>query len=319
VAEAVESPVDLPGRSWWRTLKRSVREFRDDHLADWAAALTYYGVLALFPALVALVSVAGLVMNPETLTRTLTDMVGELGPRSAVETFRGPIEQISANRSTSAMLLLVGVAGALYSASGYVAAFSRASNAIYEIEEGRPVLKLRPLQMLLTLGLVLLLAGVLAALVATGPVARAIGEAVGLGPTAVTVWGVAKWPVLLGVLLFMIAVLYYSAPNARLPRFQWVSPGSVAAVVLWIAASALFALYVANFGSYNKTYGTLGGVITFLVWAWLTNIAILFGAELNSELERSRELEAGTPGAEHELQLPPRQAPKEQRTKTEPA
>jgi membrane protein len=308
-----ESPTDLGGRSWWQTLKRSVSEFREDNLADWAAALTYYGVLSLFPALIALVSIAGLVTDPRTLIDALTDFVSRLGPASAVDTFRGPIEQVASDRRTGVVLLIAGLAVALYSASGYVAAFSRASNDIYETAEGRPFYKLRPLQMLLTLALVLLLGVVLMAVVATGPVARAIGEAIGVGDTAVTAWSIAKWPVLVAMVLFMFAVLYYSAPNARLPKFQWVSPGSVVAVVVWIAASALFALYVANFGSYNKTYGALGGVVTFLVWAWITNIAILFGAELNSELERSRELEAGTPGAEHELQLPPREEPDDEK------
>jgi membrane protein len=308
---AAESPTDLSGRSWWRTLKRTVSEFREDDLTDRAAALTYYGVLAIFPALIALVSIVGLVMDPQTLTRTLTDLVGELGPDSAVDTFSGPIEQIGANRGTGVVLLVAGLLGALYTASAYVAAFARASNEIYETAEGRPFYKLRPLQMLITLLLVLMLALVLMAVVATGPVAGAIGEAIGVGPTAVTVWNVAKWPVLLVAVLLMFAVLYYAAPNAKLPKFQWVSPGSLIAVALWVVASALFALYVANFGSYNKTYGTLGGVVTFLVWAWLTNIAVLFGAELNSELERARELEAGTPGAERELQLPPREEPED--------
>ncbi|HLM26230.1 MAG TPA: YihY/virulence factor BrkB family protein [Thermoleophilaceae bacterium] len=301
-----EHPTDLSGRSWWQTLKRTVSEFQDDNLTDWAAALTYYGLLALFPALIALVSIVGLVMDPQTLTDALTDVIKDLGPESAVDTFKGPIDAISGSDRTGVVLLIVGVVVALFSASGYVGAFGRAANDIYETEEGRPVYKLRPLQMLITLVMVLMLALVLVALVVSGPIARAVGEAIGVGDTGLAVWNVAKWPVLLVVVLLMIAVLYYTAPNAKLPRFQWVSPGSLLAVLAWIAASGLFALYVANFGSYNKTYGTLGGIVTLLVWMWLTNIAVLFGAELNSELERSRELEAGTPGAETELQLPPR-------------
>jgi membrane protein len=306
VASAPEHPTDLSGHRWWLTLKRTFREFQDDNLADWAAALTYYGLLALFPALIALVSIVGLVIDPITLTDALTDMIQDLGPESAVETFQGPINTIAGSDRTGVVLLVFGVVVALFSASGYVGAFGRASNDIYETEEGRPVYKLRPLQMLITLGMVLLLALVLVALVVSGPIARSVGEALGVGDTGLTIWNVAKWPVLLAVVLLMIAVLYYTAPNARLPKFQWVSPGSLLAVAAWILASALFALYVANFGSYNKTYGTLGGIVTLLIWMWLTNIAILFGAELNSELERSRELAAGTPGAEQELQLPPR-------------
>jgi membrane protein len=306
VASAPEHPTDLSGHRWWLTLKRTFREFQDDNLADWAAALTYYGLLALFPALIALVSIVGLVIDPVTLTDALTDMIQDLGPESAVETFQGPINTIAGSDRTGVVLLVFGVVVALFSASGYVGAFGRASNDIYETEEGRPVYKLRPLQMLITLGMVLLLALVLVALVVSGPIARSVGEALGVGDTGLTIWNVAKWPVLLAVVLLMTAVLYYTAPNAKLPKFQWVSPGSLLAVAAWILASALFALYVANFGSYNKTYGTLGGIVTLLIWMWLTNIAILFGAELNSELERSRELAAGTPGAEQELQLPPR-------------
>jgi membrane protein len=288
------------------TVKRAVAEFQEDNLTDWAAALTYYGLLALFPALIALVSIVGLVMDPKTLTNTLTDLITQLGPTSAVDTFKGPINSIAGSHRTGVVLLVVGIVVALFSASGYIGAFSRAANDIYETEENRPVYKLRPVQMLLTLGMVLLLAVVLLALVISGPIARAVGEALGVGDSGVTAWNIAKWPVLLVVVLFMIAVLYYTAPNAKLPKFQWVSPGSLVAVAAWILASALFALYVANFGSYNKTYGTLGGIVTLLVWMWITNVAVLFGAELNSELERSRELEAGTPGAEDELQLPPR-------------
>jgi len=312
VALAPKTPTDLSGRSWWVTLKRTVSEFQEDNLTDWAAALTYYGLLALFPALIALVSIVGLVLDPQTLTDALTDVISRLGPASAVDTFRKPIDSIAGSDRAGVVLLIVGVVGALFSASGYVGAFARASNDIYETREGRPVYKLRPLQMLITLGMVLMVALVLVALVLTGPVARAVGDAVGLGDTAVTAWNIGKWPVLLLVVLLMFAVLYYTAPNAKLPKFQWVSPGSVVAVVAWILASALFALYVSNFGSYDKTYGTLGGVVTLLVWMWITNIAVLFGAELNSELERSRELEAGTPGAETELQLPPREPPSDE-------
>ena len=292
---------------WWQTLKRTVSEFRDDNLTDWAAALTYYAVLSIFPALITLVSIVGLALDPRTLTRELTDIVAQLGPRSAVDTFEGPIEALGRSRETAGGLLVVGISLSLWTASGYVGAFMRASNAIYEVEEGRPFWKLRPLQMLVTLTMVLMLALVLVAIVLTGPVAEQVGSAIGIGDTAVTIWDYGKWPVLLAVVLVMFALLYYSAPNVKLPAFRWVTPGSLTALGLWILASAAFAFYVANFGSYDKTYGTLGGVITFLVWLWLTNVAVLLGAELNAELERTRELEAGTPGAERRIQLPPRE------------
>jgi membrane protein len=311
--KAPDSPTDLGKRSWFGTGKRVVSGFRDDNVTDWAAALTYYAVLSIFPAFIALISILGLVVDPKTITRVVTDIVAQLGPESAVNTFKGPIEAISNNRSTALLGLVVGIAVALWTASNYVGAFMRASNAIYGREEGRPFWKLRPLQVAVTLVLVLMAALVVLALIISGPIAEAVGSAVGLGDTAVTVWDYAKWPVLLVVVMVMLAILYWSAPNAKPAGFRWVSPGSVTAVAVWIVASLAFAIYVANFGSYDKTYGTLGGVIVFLVWMWITNIAVLLGAELNAETERAREIEAGVPGAEDDIQAPYRDAPKEER------
>jgi membrane protein len=304
-----ESPTDLNRRSWFGTLRRTFKEFSADNGTDLAAALTYYAVLSLFPAIIALISILGLVVDPATITRVITDVVSSLGPKSAVDTFKTPIEQISSNRSGALVGLIVGVALALWTASGYVGAFMRASNQIYEREEGRPFYILRPLQLLVTLVLVLMAALVVLSLIVTGPVASAIGSAVGLGDTAVTVWNIAKWPVMLLVVMVMLAVLYWPAPNARSPAFRWVSPGAVFAVVVWVIASAAFAFYVGNFGSYNKTYGTLGGVISFLVWMWITNCAVLLGAEINAETERARELEVGVPGAQDDIKAPYRRDP----------
>ena len=300
-----------------QTLKRTFTEFKEDALTDQAAALTYYGVLSIFPALIALVSIVGLVFDPARITKALTEVVSSIGPASAVETFKGPIETLTQSSGTAGIMLIVGIAAALWTASGYVGAFMRAANVIYEVEEGRSIVKLRPLQMLVTLLLVLLLALVLVAVVLTGPLADAVGSAVGLGSAAVTAWDIAKWPVLLAVVVVMIALLYYASPNAKLRGVKSILPGAALAVVVWLIASAGFAFYVANFGSYNKTYGALGGVVVFLVWVWLTNVAILLGAELNAERERSRQLEAGTPGAERELQLEERSEPKaKKRTRT---
>jgi membrane protein len=314
--KALDSPADLGRRSWFGTLKRVVSEFRDDNATDWAAALTYYAVLSLFPAFIALISILGLVVDPATITQVVTDIVNQLSPSSAATTFTEPIEQIASNRSTALAGLIFGVAVALWTASNYVGAFMRASNAIYEREEGRPFWKLRPIQLLVTLVLVLMAALVVLALVVTGPVAKAVGDAVGLGDAAVTAWNIAKWPVLFVVVMLMLAILYWSAPNAKSAGFRWVSPGSVVAVVVWIAASVAFAFYVANFGSYNKTYGTLAGVIVFLVWMWITNVAVILGAELNAETERARELEVGIPGAEEEIRAPYRDVPKDERERT---
>jgi membrane protein len=298
----------------WPTLKRTLTEFQEDNLSDWAAALTYYGLLALFPALIALVSLIGLFADPQETTQKVTEIVTQIGPSSAADTFSGPIESITSNRSASGILFVVGLLTALWSASNYVGAFIRASNIIYETPEGRPFWKLRPLQMLVTLVMVVLLALLAIALVATGPLAEAIAAPLGIGSAAVTVWDIAKWPVMLAVVVLMIALLYYAAPNAKLRGLKWVTPGSIVAIVAWLLASAGFALYVSQFGTYDKIYGTLGGVVVVLMWLWISNLALLFGHQLNAERERSLELEEGRPRADREIQLEPRDEPKDQRT-----
>lgn len=310
LAREPEGPAHKPEGGFVQTVKRSATEFKEDNGTDWAAALTYYSVLSIFPMLIALVSIVGLVGDPKKVTKDLVDIVNKFGPSTTSDTFRDPIESITANRSAAGVLLVVGIVGALWTASGYVGGFFRASNAIYEVEEGRSFFKLRPLQILVTFLQVLLLAAVALALVVTGPVAEKVGSGLGIGDTAVTVWDIAKWPVMAAVVLLAIAVLYYASPNAKLRGFSSVFPGAGLAMVIWLVASAAFAFYVANFGSYNKTYGTLGGAVTFLVWVWLTNVAIVLGAEFNAERERSQELEEGTTGADRELQVEMRSEPK---------
>jgi membrane protein len=290
-------------------LKRTVGEFRRDNLTDWAAALTYYSLLSLFPALIAMVSLIGLFGDPTSTTESLTEIVASLGPDSAVETFSGPIESVASSRGTAGFAFVLGLAVALWSASGYVGAFIRASNVIYETEEGRPFWKLRPLQLAVTLLLIVAMALLAVALVLTGPVVDAVAEPIGVGDTAVAIWNVAKWPAMVAVFLAMLALLYYASPNARVRGFKWVTPGSLVAIVVWALASAAFAFYVANFGSYDKTYGTLGGLVALLVWLWIGNLAILFGHQLNAEIERGAEIEEGRRGAKEEIQLEPRQAP----------
>jgi membrane protein len=300
--------------SGFATLKRTLSEFSEDNLSDWAAALTYYGVLALFPALIAMVSLVGLFGNPASTTKTLTQIVTKIGPASAAQTLSGPIQSITSNHGAAGIALIVGLVGALWSASGYIGAFMRASNIIYETPEGRPIWKLRPLQLLVTLVMVILAAVVALSVVLTGPIVSAVASPLGLSSTAVTVWNYAKWPVLVLIVLLMITVLYYSTPNVKIRSFRWVSGGAFFALVVWLVASLLFAFYVANFGSYNKTYGTLAGVVVFLVWLWITNVALLLGAELNAERERTTELRDGVAGAEREIQLQPRSEPKDQKT-----
>jgi membrane protein len=296
------------------TLKRTLREFREDNITDWAAALTYYGLLSLFPALIALVSVLGVFGDPERTTKTITDVVTQIGPDTAADTFAGPIESITSNRGAAGVLFFVGLGVALWSASGYVGAFMRAANVVYETPEGRPFWKLRPLQILVTLAMVLLLALVALALVLTGPIVDAVAEPLGIGSAATTVWDIAKWPVLIAVVVFMFSTLFFAAPNVRVGGFKRVLPGVVVGLVVWVVASVAFALSVANFGSPNKTYGTLGGVVVMLVWFWITNLALLLGLELNAEIERSRELREGIPRAEKEIQLDARSKPQRETT-----
>ncbi|PYE11119.1 membrane protein [Williamsia limnetica] len=299
-----ESPTDLTKPSVWFVLRKTVREFSRDQCTDIAAALTYYAVLSLFPALLALVSLLGVFGQGQKTTDAVLQMVDDLGPSSAVDTLRGPIEQLVAAPSAG-LALVLGLVGALWSASGYVGAFGRALNRMYEIDEGRPIWKLRPIMLLVTLIALIMAAAVALMLAVSGPIARSLGDAIGLGSTALTVWNIARWPVVLIFVVLIVAILYWATPNIRQPKFRWISTGAVLAIVVWIVASVLFALYVANFASYNKTYGALAGVIVFLLWLWITNLSLLFGAEFDSELERGRQLQAGIPAEQH-LQLPPR-------------
>ena len=291
VDRSPEGPSDLAGGSWRDTLVRSVKGFQRDDLTDWAAALTYYGILALFPALLVLVSILGLVGS--SATQQLLENISTVTPGPAKEILTGAIQSLQADRGGAGAVFVVGLLGALWSASGYVAAFMRASNSIYEVPEGRPIWKTVPTRLVITLILVVLLVISAVMVVFTGGLADQAGQLLGVSDSFLTIWDIAKWPVLLLLVSFMLAILYYGAPNVRQPGFRWVTPGGLVAVTAWLIASAAFAFYVANFGSYNKTYGTLGGIIAFLTWLWITNIAVLFGAELNAELERGRQIAQG--------------------------
>jgi membrane protein len=299
-----DSPTDLTKPSVFYVLRKTVREFQHDQCTDLAAALTYYAVLSLFPAVLVVVSLLGVFGQGRRTTDAVLDIVSELAPASTVDTLRPTIQQLVESPSAGFALVL-GILTALWSASGYVGAFGRAMNRIYEIPEGRPVWKLRPLQLVLTLAGLIMVAAIGFMLAVSGPVARAIGNAIGLGEVALTLWNVLRWPVILLFVVIAVAVLYYATPNVQQPKFRWISVGAALAILVWILASAGFGFYVASFGSYNKTYGALAGVIIFLLWLWITNLALLFGAELDSELERGRQLQAGMP-AEKDLQLPPR-------------
>ncbi|MFC8226475.1 YihY/virulence factor BrkB family protein [Streptomyces sp. NPDC057287] len=293
---APDQPTELPHRSWKAVLRGTLKEFQDDELPDRAAALTYYGVLALFPALVVLVSLLGIA--GESATEQVLENMQKLTPSSARDVISDAVEQLQGNSGVGSFMAVAGLAVAVWSASGYVAAFIRVSNVVYEMPEGRPVWKVLPLRLALTVTLMILACASALIVVFSGGLAQQAGAALGIGNTALALWSIAKWPVLVLLVTIMIAVLYWAAPNAKGRGFRWVTPGSFLALVIWMLASAGFALYVANFASYNKTYGALAGVIVFLVWLWITNLAILLGLEFDAEMLRQRAIAGGLPADE---------------------
>jgi membrane protein len=265
-------------------LTGTIKGYSHDKLPHWAAALTYYGILSIFPALLALISILGLIGS--SAIQPLLDNVGAVAPGPAKDILTGALEGLQRDKGGAGILFIVGLLGALWSASGYVGAFMDASNSIYDVKQ-RPLVKKLPLRLLITLVMLVLLAISAVAVVLTGPVAKQAGNVIGVGSSAVQVWDIAKWPVLLLIVALMFTILYYAAPNVRQPGLSAVLPGGILAVVIWILASAAFAFYVASFASYNKTYGSVGGVIVFLVWLWLSNLAILLGAEFNAQRRRA--------------------------------
>jgi membrane protein len=303
----VDRPTHLPRSALPGTLKRTFKEFKADQLTDQAAALTYYGVLAIFPMIIVIVSVLGLIGH--SATQPLIDNLSKVAPGPARQIFTSAIRNVQSSRGTAGVLFVVGLIGSLWSASGYIAAFMRASNVVWDVGEGRPIWKTIPIRIAVTLVTVILITVSALAVVFTGGLAGRLGNLIGLGSTAVTVYDIAKWPLMLLIVSVILAILYWAGPNVRQPGIRWITPGSVLAVILWLIVSGLFALYVASFASYNKTYGSLGAIVAFLVWLWLTNVVILLGAELNAELERARLIEAGEP-ADREPYLPPRDEPK---------
>jgi membrane protein len=302
---APESPTELPKRSWLQVFKRTVKEFNQDRLTDWAAALTYYSVMSIFPALLVITTILGM-LGPNS-TQALIDNINSLGIGQGRDIVVNAIQELQNSRGAAGPLAIVGILGALWSSSAYVGAFIRASNAIYEMGEGRPMWKTLPLRLMLTIAMVVLLAVAAVGVVATGQLAGRLGELLGVGSAGVLVWEILKWPVIAVLVTLAFALLYWASPNVRQPKpgFRWITPGSALAVIVWLVASGGFAIYVGNFGSYNKTYGSLAGVIIFLVWLWISNIAVLLGAEFDAELARERSIEAGQ-RPEQEPYLPPR-------------
>lgn len=298
---------ELPHGAWKRIAKRTFDQYRADGVTNLAAALTYRSVLSLFPGMIAFVALLGLVgQYPRTFNGVL-QIVGSLAPQSTVQTISGPVRQVIANKGGAGALLGIGLVLTVWAASGYVGTFSWAANVMWEARRGRSWYRQWPFNIAVTLVALVLVTFVLSGLVLTGPVAQAVGSQLGVGSVALEIWSVAKWPAIVVVVTLMISGLYYIAPNVRPPSWRWLTPGAALAVVAWAITSAGFGVYIANFNSYNKAYGTLGAIVTFLIWVWLTNTAILLGVELDSEIERERQLSVDQPGAADQIQLPLRQ------------
>ncbi|MFC7246584.1 YihY/virulence factor BrkB family protein [Catellatospora aurea] len=289
-----QGPTEFTRRDWWGVLKRTVKEYQQDNLSDWAAALTYRAVMSLFPGILVLVALLGLT-GADTARRASAE-VGAYAPGAVRDVLDNALTELQRGRgATAGLVAVLGVLLALWSASAYVSGFMRASNAIYDVPEGRPMWKTLPIRLGVTIVCALAIAVVAVALVFTGPVAARAGEFLHLGSGVVRVWDIAKWPLVIIVIALIFALLYWASPNARQGGWRWISPGSVLAVLIWLAASAGFALYAANFGSYNKIYGSLAGIIVFLIWLWISNAALLLGAEFDAELHRARALAEGHP------------------------
>lgn len=303
-ARKPSTPSQLRPKSWKYSLKRSFRELIRKKCIDLAAGLTFFAMFSLFPALLALVSLLGVLGQARTTTQSMMRVIEQVASAQVADTLRQPIEQL-AHAPSAGVALVAGLLGALWTASAYVGAFGRAMNEIYDVQEGRPYYKFKPLMLLLTLVLLLMVVGLAIVLVVSGPVARAIGDVVGLGPSALIAWNLAKWPLLVLFAIVLVAVLYYGTPNVRQPRFRWLSPGAVIALAILFLATLGFFFYVSNFGNYNKTYGAIGGVVVLLLWLFIANLSLLFGAVLDAEIERARELQGGI-RAEASVQLPPR-------------
>jgi membrane protein len=291
--EKVDGPTELPRPSLLAVLKRSRAEFRNDHLTTLAAALTYYAVLAVVPGLVVVFVALGFFGGD--ITNRVVTQVNDVAPASSGQFVHSLMTQARSHKTGTGVMAIVGVAIALWSASSYVNAFRQASNVIYGIGEGRPAWKTVPLRLGVTALAVAIMVVCAVIVVVSGSIARAVGNAIGAGHAAVLVWSIVKWPILLILVSILLAVLFWASPNAKQAGIKWVSPGGVLATVIWIVVSAAFAFYVTNFSSYNKNYGALAGIVIFLIWLWLTNLALLLGAEVNAELDHAKAIAEGLP------------------------
>ena len=294
-----DSPTEITGTSWQYVVKRALAEFTHDQCTDLAGALTYFAVLSLFPGLLAVLSLLGVFGQGEATAAWLIDFLSVNAPKDLVELLADPIRQIS-TQGGSGLALVTGILGALWAASGYVGAFGRAMNKVYEVEEGRTFVRLRAMNLAVTLGMVVGIVGVLGLFLLGGDFGAVL-----LGPSLARTLGYLAWPVAVVVGVVLLALLYYMTPNVQQPKFRWVSIGAGVALAGMGLAAFAFTFYVSNFSKFNAMYGTIGSVIVLLLGLWIMNNVMLFGAELDAELERGRQLQAGIK-AEKSIQLPPR-------------
>lgn len=312
--EEIERPKYTPDTTakadWKVALKRAVGKFGSDGCTDLAAALTYRSMQALFPGLIAVLSLLNLFGNGKQTAKDvinkLAEVVGKDPNDKSLDTIKHFIENVT-TQGGGGIAFVVGVLLALNSASGYVAAFSKATNRMYDIREGRSTIKLKASLFVVTAIEVVLMLVVIFAIVTTGSVAKQLGDAVGLGSTAVTVWDWAKWPFVIFIVVLIIGMLYWAAPNVQKTKKDIFTWGALIGLVVWLLASAALAVYItlSHGASYQKTYGIFANAIIFLLWLWITNLAVLFGAEVDAELLRTRQLKSGLP-AEELILLPPK-------------
>ena len=299
---ARRAPLTRP--AWRLVIRLTARGSVRHQLFDQAAALTYYAVLALAPSLLALISLGAIVGEGKESADALLETIDDVAPNSAIALLREPLENFAKSPSVG-FALAVGIVIAIWATSSYVASFGRSMNRILEIEEGRSIWRLRPYEILVALVVMALALVTVAALVLSGPVSSGIGDSLGIGSTPRVIWSIVKWPLLVVAISLMVAILYYTTPNAKLHRFRWVRLGALLSVIGVVAASLLFALYVKNFAHFDRTYSSFAGIIIVLLWVWISNLTLLFGAEFDTQIERARQLEAGV-HADEKIQLPPR-------------
>lgn len=281
-----QEPTDVSPRHWPEMALTSVKAALDDGVLNLSASLTYYALLSLFPALIVVVALLALIGQAGT-TRVFIDIAEQVAPASAVDTVRGPIENVIASRGTSQTLLSLGIIVAVFSASGFVGAFMWAANLVHGVP-GRPFLKKLPRQILLALALLVAMGLIATVVVVSGPIARTIGSAIGLGDQAVLAYSILRWPLLFVLASLLFSILYHFAPNVEGERFRLITVGGFFGVVIGLVATFGFTMYVSTLGNYNATYGALAGVVVFLIWLWIFNISLLLGLEFNVEMLRRR-------------------------------